>query len=389
MNVHELASKYEDYLISTRRYLHMHPELSLQEENTSKLIQKELGDMGIPFEVVGHRNVVGVIDTGKPGKRLAIRADIDALPIQEEIDSEFKSVVPNVMHACGHDCHTATLLAAAKCLMEIKDQLKGGKIYLCFQVAEEISGPGPEEIIAYLKKQGGVDEVIGNHMTPALPANNAAMKAGPSNAGNCQWRITVHGRGGHGSRPDLAIDPLRPAALILNAVAAIPSNRHAAFNPLVVNPCMIHGGTAYNIVPDEAYIEGNIRYFHAEELEEVLKLMDETAKGIASAFGATAECVKIAGCPPVENNADVAARVKKVMEAQGVKVFVSPMPSMGSDDFGTYTQAFPACYFGFGASSDRPDASHNLHNSKLFYDEKGLLPITEFFVNYALDLLNE
>ncbi len=386
MDIHELAKKYEEYLIRMRRHFHMYPELSLQEEKTSRRIREELEKMGIPYEVVGHRNIVGKMEFSRPGKRLAIRADIDALPMNEEIESEFKSTVPGVMHACGHDVHAACLLAAAKCFNEMKGELSG-TVYLCFQVAEEISGGGPEEIIEYLDSVGGVDEVIANHMTPLIDPWMAAALAGPTNAGNCQWRITVRGRGGHGSRPDLSIDPIRPAAKILDAVTQIPSNYHDPFNPLVVSPCMIHSGTAYNIIPDECYMEGNIRYFHLEELDEVVAQMEKIASAIAGAFGATAEVKKIAGCPPVENDPAVTEKVKRIMKEMGVTVVTPPTANMGSDDFGYFTAKYPGCYFNFGASSKRPDASHSLHNTKLFYDEDGFLPITEFFVRYAADLL--
>ena len=386
MNIHELAAKYEDYMISIRRHFHMYPELSLKEEKTSLRIQQELTEMGIPCDVVGHRNVVGRIEFARPGKRLAIRADIDALPMQEEIDSEFKSTVPGVMHACGHDVHAATLLAAAKCLTEMKDELSG-TVYLCFQVAEEISGGGPQEIIEYLNSKGGVDEVIANHMTPALDPYVTSAISGPANAGNCQWRITVRGRGGHGSRPDLSIDPIRPATEILQKICSIPSNYHEPFYPLVISPCMIHSGTAYNIIPDECVMEGNIRYFHKGELEEVLAKMEAIAKAIAAASGAEAKVEMIAGCVPVENTPEVTEKVYRVMEEMGLKVVKPEYPGMGSDDFGYFTQAYPGCYFNFGASSDRPDAAHNLHNTKLFYEEKGFLPIVEFFVRYTADFL--
>ena len=150
MNVHEFAKKSEDSMLDLRHYFPTPPEFGLHEENTSKRIQEELGKMGIPYEVVGNRNVVGKLVGAKPGKTLAIRADIDALPMQEEIDWEYKSTVPGVMHACGHDVHASTLLAAAKCLVDIKDSI-AGTIYLCFQVAEEISGGGPQDILAILK----------------------------------------------------------------------------------------------------------------------------------------------------------------------------------------------------------------------------------------------
>ena len=386
MNVHELAKKYEGYMLDMRHYFHMHPELSLQEENTSLRIQKELEEMGLPYEVVGCRNVVAKLEGGKPGKRLAIRADIDALPMQEEIDWEYKSTVPGVMHACGHDVHTATLLATAKCLCDIKDEL-AGTVYLCFQVAEETSGGGPEAIIAYLKEQGGVDQVISNHVMAASPAGVIVANSGPMFAGNCQWRITVTGRGGHGSRPDLAVDPLRPAAMILNQVTTIPVNYFDPFNTLVISPCMIHGGTAYNIIPDECYIEGNLRYFHANELDDVLAQMGKIAQNTADAFGATAKIEKIASCPPVENDPVVTEECIRAAEKVGLKVVKPDQPNMGSDDFGHFNMSFPSCYVSIGAKSDMPGTSCNHHNTKFFLDEKGFLPIVEYFTTFAVDYL--
>ena len=386
MNIHELAKKYEEYMLDLRHYFHMHPELSLQEENTSLRIQKELDEMGIPYEVVGCRNVVAKLEGGKPGKKLAIRADIDALPMEEEIDWEYKSTVPGVMHACGHDVHTATLLAAAKCLCEVKEEL-AGTVYLCFQVAEETSGGGPEDIVAYLKEHGGVDQVISNHVMASIPGGVMLTNSGPMFAGNCQWRITVTGKGGHGSRPDLAVDPLRPAAMILNQITTIPVNYFDPFNTLVISPCMIHGGTAYNIIPDECYIEGNLRHFHANELDGVLAQMEKIAKNTAEAFGATAKLEKIASCPPVENDKEVTDTCIRIAKEVGIEVVKAEKPNMGSDDYGHFNNAFPGCYVSIGAQSDRPDASGNHHNTKFFLDEKAFLPIVEFFTAYAVDYL--
>jgi carboxypeptidase Ss1 len=384
MDIHELAKKYEDYMISIRREFHMHPELSLQEERTSRRIQEELKAMGIPYEVVGNRNVVGKIEFANPGRKVAFRADIDALPMQEEIESEFKSTVPGVMHACGHDVHAATLLAAAKCMMDMKDELYG-TAYLCFQVAEEVSGRGPEEIVEYLESIGGVDEVVGNHIAGPLPVGVGAVRPLASNAGNCQWRITVHGRGGHGSRPDQSIDPIRPAAQILTRIVAIPANYHSPFDTLVISPCMIHAGTAYNVIPDDCYIEGNLRYFKVEDLDKVLALMEKIASNISESYGATAELTKIASCPPVVNDKDVTDRCIKAMEKAGLKVVIPQDPGMGSDDFAVYQLTYPGCYVNIGAKSDRPGASPVHHNTKFFLDEKGFLPVVEFFVNYAAE----
>ena len=386
MNIHELASKYEAYTISLRRHFHMYPELGLQEEKTSARIQEELQEMGIPYEVVGHRNVVGRIDGGRPGKKLAIRADIDALPVQEEIESEYKSTVPGVMHACGHDAHAATLLGAAKCLMEIKDTL-AGTVYLCFQVAEEISGNGPQEIAAYLQEQGGVDRIIGNHVAAPLPVGMAIALKGTQFAGNCQWKLTVTGRGGHGSRPDQSIDPIRPAAMILNQITMIPSSYYDPFRTIVISPCMIHAGTAYNIIPDTCTIEGNLRYFHPEDLDIVLAKITQIAEHTAAAFGASAKLEKIAYCPPVVNDEDSAALAREVIAEIGTQLYEMPTPNTGSDDFSFLTSVFPGVYVQFGCRPDRPDAIPAQHNSKLFLDEKGFLPVVEFFVTYTAKYL--
>ncbi|MBR2990629.1 MAG: amidohydrolase [Solobacterium sp.] len=386
MNIHELASKYEDYTIALRRHFHMYPELGLQEEKTSARIQEELKEMGIPFDVVGHRNVVGRIEGGKPGKKLAIRADMDALPMQEEIESEYKSTVPGVMHACGHDAHTATLLGAAKCLMEMREEL-AGTVYLCFQVAEEISGNGPQEIVEYLSSKGGVDRIIGNHVAAPLPTGYAAVLKGAQFAGNCQWKLTVTGRGGHGSRPDQAIDPIRPAAMILNQITMIPSSYFDPFRTLVISPCMIHAGTAYNIIPDTCTIEGNLRYFHLEDLDTVLAKMEEIAEHTAAAFGASAKMEKIAYCPPVVNDDDAVDMAREVMAEIGTTYYPMPTPNTGSDDFSYMTAAYPGCYVQFGCKPDRPDAIPAHHNTRFFLDEKGFLPVVEFFVTYAAKYL--
>ena len=193
MNYKELAQSVEQYAIDLRRHFHMYPEISLQEEKTSARICEELEAMGIPYDVVGNRNVVGRIECGE-GKKIAIRADIDALPMQEEIEWEFKSKIDGVMHACGHDAHAACLLATAKALLQVKDELPG-TIYLCFQVAEEISGGGPEAIVAYLKERGGVDQVFSTHITPSMPTGVIGVKKQAMFAGNCKWKIVVTGQG--------------------------------------------------------------------------------------------------------------------------------------------------------------------------------------------------
>ncbi len=388
MNSHELALKHEEYMLTLRRYFHMHPELGGYEVNTSRRVVEELQAMGIPTQIVGNRNVIGVINGAKPGKVLAIRADMDALPMDEEIDWEYKSTVPGAMHACGHDMHTASLLAAAKAMMEVKDEICG-TIYLCFQIAEENNLSGARDINAFLKSLPQVDEVLCNHIGAGLESGTARFSAGPEKAGNCHWKITVKGRGGHGSRPDLSIDPMRPTAMILNQICSIPSNYFEPFTPLVISPCMMGGGTAFNIIPDEAFVEGNIRYFHAEDLDKVLAMMDKIAQSTAAAFGATAVTEKISYCPPVENEPAVTEKCKKIVEAIGCTYIPADQPEMGSDDQSFVALGFPSCYVTFGARSDRPGVSGIHHNSKFFLDEKGFLPVLEFFIRYVQDYYTE
>ena len=386
MDIHELVKKHEAYLLALRRHFHRHPELSHREFETAARIRAELEAMGLPYDAVGGTGTVAWLETGRPGKAMAFRADIDALPMNEEIDWEFRSQTPGVMHACGHDVHTATLLAAAKCLCEQKDALTG-TVFFCFENAEEIAGGGAADMVEYLKSRGGVDRVISNHMAGAVAPFCGSARSGAANAGNCHWRVTVRGRGGHGSRPDEAVDPIRIACRILDRLTQIPSNHHDPFDPLVISPCVIRGGTAFNIIPDECVIEGNLRYFSVPALDQVLAQMDRIAGGIAESEGAEATVERISSCLPVVNDPAISEKCREIMEKSGIRVETPELPAMASDDFAVFLAAFPGCYVNIGARSDRPDASPVPHNSRFFLDESGFLPITEFFVRCALDFL--
>lgn len=240
MTIAELAAKYEQYVIDMRREFHENPELSHHEERTVRRIREELDKLGIPNITVGHNNVIGTLEGGKPGKKIAIRADIDALPVAEANEVPYKSKVEGVMHACGHDGHAAMLLGTAHVLSEIRDQLCG-TVYLCFQVAEEI-GAGADEIVAYLRSIGGVDQAIGTHLAGGDPAGVINLPDGPMMAGALGFEITVKGVGGHGSRPDRAVDPVKPACDIVLKIAMIPAQYHNPFDTCVVSPCQITAG---------------------------------------------------------------------------------------------------------------------------------------------------
>lgn len=387
MELNELFKKNEPYAIEMRREFHMYPELSLKEERTSRRICEELEKMGISFEVYGHRNVIGVINKGKEGRKIAIRADIDALPVTEEVDLPFKSQNPGVMHACGHDAHMAILLGISKTLNEIKDTLNG-TVYLCFQVAEEIGGGGSGECVEYLKKQGGVDQVIGTHIAGPAPVGTILLPNGPMMSGATGFKIKIKGVGGHGSRPDLAVDPLKPACDILLKIAAIPVNRYSPFDTVVVSPCMINGGNKANIIPDSAEIEGSIRYFKSGADKEVMEIIQSISEKTAGLYGAKAEVESVAMSPyPVINDDDAATRGRDLAKRLGLYVIEQKNPEMGSDDYAEFLDSFPGFYCLTGAQSKLPDVSGNHHNPKFCIDEGCIITGMTFLGTYAAEYL--
>lgn len=389
MTIKELIAQNEDYIIEMRREFHMHPELSYQEERTSRRICEELEKMNIQYEVVGRRNVIGIINKNKAGKKIAIRADIDALPVCEEVDLPFKSQTPGVMHACGHDGHTAMLLGIAKSLNELKDELNGS-VYLCFQVAEEVGGGAAEECVEYLQAHGGVDQAIGTHLMGQMPVGLIGIPDGAMMAGNTGFKIKVHGVGGHGSRPDLAVDPIRPACDILLKVQAIPVNRNDPFSTVVVSPCMINAGTKNNIIPNDAEIEGNLRFFKAGEDIEVIDLMRKIAENVAAAYGCTAEVERVIMAPlPVVNDKEAAAAGRALAAEQGLTVLPQGDPATGSDDYAAFVHAFKGFYCVVGAKSDLPGTSGNHHNANFAIDEASLKVGATFMGEYAYNFLTK
>lgn len=386
MTLAELAGKYEQYMIDIRREFHMNPELSFEEDRTVKRICEELDSFGIPYELVGHNNVVAVINKGKPGKRIAIRGDIDALPMQEENDVPYRSQVDGKMHACGHDGHAAVLLAIGRSLSELKDELNGS-VYLCFQVAEEI-GRGADEIVAYLKEQGGVDQAIGTHLSGGDAAGIINLPGGPLMAGAIGFEIDVLGVGGHGSRPDLAVDPVKPACDILLKVASIPAQRHNPFDTCVVSPCQIVAGTKNNIIPEKAHIAGNIRFFKYGDGEKIVEVIRTIAENTAKAYGTKAVVTSQVMSPlPVINDEACAAKGREIAQRIGLKLAEPRNPTAGSDNFAEFLAAFPGFYCDTGARSTRPDSSGNHHNSKFDLDESAFKKVMEFLATYAYEFL--
>ena len=388
MTIAELAAKYEQYVIDMRREFHENPELSHHEERTVRRIREELDKLGIPNITVGHNNVIGTLEGGKPGKKIAIRADIDALPVAEANEVPYKSKVEGVMHACGHDGHAAMLLGTAHVLSEIRDQLCG-TVYLCFQVAEEI-GAGADEIVAYLGSIGGVDQAIGTHLAGGDPAGVINLPDGPMMAGALGFEITVKGVGGHGSRPDRAVDPVKPACDIVLKIAMIPAQYHNPFDTCVVSPCQITAGNKNNIIPETAEMRGTIRYFKEEALDRTLELVEQISRDIAASYDATATLTYSRGKTiPVDNDAASIAAAREVVEnIDGLTAIQAPK-LMGSDNFADFVHAFPGFYCFMGAGFDGPDGSLPNHHPRFTLDEKAFRLGVEFLTGCAVKFLGE
>lgn len=387
-NIHEDAKKYEEYVISLRQEFHRHPELSDQEVWTSGRICEELDKMGIPYTRVAGTNVVGLIDTGRPGKTIAFRGDIDALPVHEEANVPFKSEIDGLMHACGHDSHAAMVLGAARILNDHKDELSG-KIYVCFQKGEEV-GIGARDIVEYLKEQGGVDKAFGLHIAANLPTGFISLTEGPSMAGACNWQVVVKGKGGHGSMPYASIDPIKPLAEILLRVTSLMVNRMDTLEPIVVSPCYFHAGTADNIIPETAEMRGTIRYFKEEALDRTLELVEQISRDIAASYDATATLTYSRGKTiPVDNDAASIVAAREVVEnIDGLTAIQAPK-LMGSDNFADFVHAFPGFYCFMGAGFDGPDGSLPNHHPRFTLDEKAFRLGVEFLTGCAVKFLGE
>ena len=387
-NIHEDAKKYEEYVIGLRQEFHRHPELSDQEVWTSGRICEELDKMGIPYTRVAGTNVVGLIDTGRPGKTIAFRGDIDALPVHEEANVPFKSEIDGLMHACGHDSHAAMVLGAARILNDHKDELSG-KIYVCFQKGEEV-GIGARDIVEYLKEQGGVDKAFGLHIAANLPTGFISLTEGPSMAGACNWQVVVKGKGGHGSMPYASIDPIKPLAEILLRVTSLMVNRMDTLEPIVVSPCYFHAGTADNIIPETAEMRGTIRYFKEEALDRTLELVEQISRDIAASYDATATLTYSRGKTiPVDNDAASIAAAREVVEnIDGLTAIQAPK-LMGSDNFADFVHAFPGFDCFMGAGFDGPDGSLPNHHPRFTLDEKAFRLGVEFLTGCAVKFLGE
>ncbi|WP_254843471.1 amidohydrolase [Shewanella sp. UCD-KL21] len=403
-NAAQLASDVEAKVLEWRRDLHQHPELSNREFRTSKVIAKHLESLGLEVQTgIAHTGVVAILKGAKPGPLIGIRADMDALPVTEEVDLPFASKATDtyrgqkvgVMHACGHDTHVAMLMGVAENLVKSKDSLAGDVMFI-FQPAEEGAPAGEEGGAELMLKEGlfasrKPDQVFGMHVTSSMPTGMIGLRAGPAMASEDSFTITVKGRQTHGSRPWGGVDPIVASAQVINSVQTIISRQvDVTKAPAVVSFGAINGGIRSNIIPDEVELIGTIRTFDQDMRADIKVKLAEIATLSAQTLGATATTVIDAGYPVTVNNPELVAKMRPVIrEVVGDDNLIEPGLITGAEDFSYYALETPGLFYFLGvtpAGTDPATVASN-HSPAFFVDEKALKVGVETMTQLALTAL--
>lgn len=386
-NILDKAKTIEDYIINFRRDLHENPELSGQEYKTQEKIMKELDKLGIPYEKAGNTSLIASLKGEKTGKTIALRADFDALPIKEETDIDFKSKTPGLMHACGHDAHTAMLLGAAKILSEMKEDIKG-EVRFFFQEGEETFS-GAKKIIQ-AGGMDGVDACFGMHGMLGLETGYVDITPGYRMAGCDTIYVKFEGVSGHGSVPHLAKDTIHPASIFVTDLQGIVTKNIDAQEPLVISVGKFVGGTKANIVAKYTEIDISMRYFNPEVRKTAHEAIKRHAKAIADAYELKVDVEIEESAISLYNDDELSILADK----SSTKVFgegknISIQRQMGSEDMPYYFQHAKGVYAFIGYKNDEKEAIYYPHHEKFKIDEDYMKYGTALHVQFALDFLNE
>ncbi|WP_159915449.1 M20 aminoacylase family protein [Pantoea sp. 18069] len=373
------------YLKAVRRDLHAHPELAFEETRTSDLVADLLTQWGIPVHRgLGRTGVVGILRQGDSKRAIGLRADMDALPMQESNEFEHASRHAGKMHACGHDGHTTMLLGAAQYLAQHRDF--DGTVYLIFQPAEEHGGGAREMIRDGLFERFPMDAVFGMHNMPGIPVGTIAASPGPVLASNNEFRITIRGKGGHAAMPHLSVDPIAVASQILPALQTIVSRSKKPLETAVVSITMIHAGSVPNVIPDTCEIQGSVRAYTAETLDLIERRMGEIASHACAMFGAGHDFEFRRNYPSTVNHEAETAFVRQVLgEMLAPSQVVTQAPIMAAEDFSFMLEQVPGCYAFIGnGDGEHRDLGHGggpcvVHNPSYDFNDE-LLPLGASFL---------
>lgn len=388
-NLKGKAGRYESEIVALRRRLHRRPELSGEEHATSEAVREKLRERGIPFTAgYAGTGVLGVVEGGRDGGTVALRADMDALPMGEETGLPFASEVEGVMHACGHDAHAAMLVGAAYLLDDVREELPG-RVLLVFQPAEEespVGGAGP------MMEDGVFDEhrpdaVFAQHVWPDLPVGRVGVRAGAMTGASDRFAVVVRGRGGHASKPHKTVDAIAAANQVLNALQTIVGRDVDPLESAVLTVGRIRGGERYNAVAAEVTLEGTIRTFRPETKGKVKERFFSVVEGVAAAMGAEAAVEYRDGYPATINAPEWAELVRATaQDLLGEEATPEVEPSLGGEDFGRFLREYPGAYLRLGSAA--PDGEPGrLHDPRFDVDEAALGVGTELMAQVAVDAL--
>ncbi len=386
-----LASACRDRLIAWRRQFHREPELRLECRKTATAVAAHLQDLGLEVRSgIAETGVAGVLRGKQDRPVVALRVDMDALPIEEQTGLPFASQVAGAMHACGHDGHTSLGLGVATVLAGLRDRLPG-TVKFIFQPGEESPGGAKRMIDAGVLQNPPVDRIVGCHIHPSIPAGSIGLCCGTVAAGAIEFVVTLTGVGGHAARPHRCKDPITAAGHFIVALQTVVSRRRDPLEPMVISLGEIHAGSGCNIIPEKVSLRGTIRYLSAEARQFALQGIEEVLAGIRSGFGIQAEFAVGEEAPPVqirEEMADLAAAA--AVELFGAdRVHRIRQPSMGAEDFSFFTELCPAAYFRLGCYDAERGLIHDLHHPKFDFAEDILVPGTQFGAYLIWKLLTE
>lgn len=372
--VKALAKEYTSQVIANRHYLHQNPELSFHEYNTSKFVIQQLKDMGLNPEVMANTGVVATIEGRNPTKKvIGLRADMDALPIHEANNVPYKSQNEGVMHACGHDVHTSSLLGTAKILTQLRNEFEG-TVKLVFQPAEE-KAPGGASIMI---KEGVLQNpapvsMLGQHVAPNVPVGKIGFREGMYMASTDELYLTIKGKGGHGAMPDQVIDPVLIASHIVVALQQIISRNRKPANPSVLSFGRFIADGVTNVIPNEVTIQGTYRCMDEEWREDGLRRMVKMAEGIAEAMGATCEFEVVKGYPFLKNHPELTRRMKAAAIAyMGQENVIDLDLWMAGEDFAFYSQVVDSCFYRLGTRNEAKGIVSGVHTPTFDIDEQAL-----------------
>lgn len=385
VDIHQLVSEHKEEVINARRDLHQIPETAYTEKKTSAYVAEYLRREGLEVQTgIATYGVVGLLNTGRPGPTLLLRADMDALPMTEDTGLPFASTHDGVMHACGHDAHVAMVLGTASVLNQVKDEFKG-TIKFLFQPAEEGPGGAQPMIDEGVMENPKVDYSIGCHVWPEIPEGTIGVRSGPFMAAMDRFDIKIIGRGGHGAMPHLCVDALEVGTQVVSALQRISSRQMNPLEPAVVTVGMFHAGTAFNVIPGDAKLSGTTRTFNLDIWNSWAERLETVVRGVCESMGTEFELTFAKGYPPTINDDWMAEVVRRcAQKTVGEENVVEPELTMGGEDMSFFLNRSKGCFYALGVGRQEFTP---VHNPSFDFNEDVLALGVETHCRIALDLL--